>query len=382
MNKNLFFILLMIPSLAVLSGCSKTAEGTERDLTVGKPEVPVETTKVEASEITESIEVIGSLEPKSQADVKSEYPGIVSEVYVTEWIQVKKGDPLARVDTRELETLFQKARAGRETARANLLRADAEASRAMREYERTLKMKEAGLVTQQMVDDAKTAKEAADAGSSAAQAQLNMAESELTQTETLLSKTTIRAPIDGFVALAAPHVGDAVGGMTAKDPDFKIVDNRVLKLTVTVPSSKISTLSLDQPVSFTTDAVPGKTFEGKVKFINPVVTESSRSVKVTVEVDNSDESLRGGLFVNGRIITGTREDVIQIPRNALLSWNLIEKKANLFVLNGTTALAKSVQTGSTSGNSVEITAGLAPGEEIITRGAFNVRDGDRVKVIQ
>ena len=117
-------------------------------------------------------------------------------------------------------------------------------------------------------------------------------------------------------------------------------------------------------------------------FINPVVTESDRSVKVVAEVENANEELKGGLFVKGRIITGKRINILSVPRAALLSWDVAAKKGDLFVVQADTANRRTVQTGSVMGDFVEITSGLAPGDPVVTRGAFNLKEGDRVNVTQ
>ena len=94
---------------------------------------------------------------------------------------------------------------------------------------------------------------------------------------------------------------------------FQVVDNRQLELTVTVPSTEMGRLRLDQPLTFVTDAFPEKPFSGRIKFINPTVSETDRLVKVIAEVPNSSEVLKAGLFVKGRIITGERREDIADP---------------------------------------------------------------------
>ncbi len=105
-----------------------------------------------------------------------------------------------------------------------------------------------------------------------------------------------------------------------------------------------------------------------------------RSVKVIAEVRNVPEVLRGGLFVKGRIETARRRQVLQVPRASLLSWDVGAGTGDLFVAADNVARRRQVRTGGTSGDRVEIVSGLAPGELVITRGGFNVRDGDRVDV--
>jgi len=348
----------------------------------GRPPVAVEVAKVEVADHSEGIDVVGALVPKFMADVRSEYAGIVTEVYVTEWIRVKKGTPLAKMDSREIEILLQKASAAVEMAKATLLQAEVAGSRANREYDRQLKLRERGVVTQQALDDSLTEKEASAARIEAARAQLRAAVEDLSHTQTRLSKTTILSPMDGVVSLRVVNVGDLVGDAGSQKIMFKIVDTHILDLTVTVPSVEMGMVRVGLPLAFSTDAIPGKLFTGKVMFINPVVNESDRSVKVTAEVKNISEQLKGGLYVKGRIITEKRTGILKVPRGALFSWDVAGKKGDLFVVKGEIANRRSIQTGAVLGDFVEVISGLASDEEVVVRGGFNLKDGDRVNVIK
>jgi membrane fusion protein, multidrug efflux system len=382
MRRRLAWGIVLVLFWIVSTGCSKSG-GDEKtgEKTGGKPPVAVEVTKVSAMDFSEGIDVVGSLAAKFGADVKSEYAGIVTDVYVNEWVRVKKGDPLAKIDTREMEIILQKARAAIEIARANLLQAEVAAKRAEREYERLLKLKEFGLVTQQNLDDGATEREAASARIEAAKAQLKVTEEELQHTQTRLSKTTIRSPMEGVVSFRGVNVGDLVGEMGSPRIMFRIIDPRVLELTVTVPSVEMGALRTNQPLTFSTDALPGKTFAGRVMFINPIVNEADRSVKVIAEVDNGSEHLKAGLYVKGRILTGRRTGVLKVPRKALLIWDVEGRKGDIFIVTGDIAQRRTIGTGSAMGDLIEVTSGLKAGEQVITRGGFNVKDGDRVNVI-
>jgi membrane fusion protein (multidrug efflux system) len=367
----------------VFSGCSDKGGNKNPDgKTTGRPPVAVDVIKAVKTDFTEGIDVVGSLSPKFSAEIKSEYAGIVTEVYVTEWVKVKKGTSLAKIDAREMEILLQKAGAAIEMAKANLLQAEVSGNRANREYDRLLKLKEVGLVTQQNIDDGLTEKEAAAARIAAARAQLKVAEEDLQHTQTRLSKTLIRSPIDGVVSFRGVNVGDLVGEMGSPKIMFRIIDTRTLDLTVTVPSTEMSRLHVGQSLTFSTDALPEQKFTAKVMFINPVVNDSDRSIKVTAEVENVSEQLKGGLYVMGRIITGKRTDIIRVPRVALLSWDVPGKKGDLFVVNGEIANRRTVQTGIVMGDFIEVTSGLTLGEPVVVRGGFNLKDGDRVSVTQ
>ncbi|MGE5190004.1 MAG: efflux RND transporter periplasmic adaptor subunit [Gemmatimonadota bacterium] len=364
---------------AWLPGCTAQGRGTgEAAGKAGRPPVAVEAARAAVADVADGIDVVGTLAARHDAEVKSEYGGTVSEVYVTEWVRVKKGQPLAKVDSREGEAVREKARAAVALARAGVLEAEAAAHRADREYERAVKLREAGLVTQQSLDDAATQKDAAAARTAAARAQVAAAEEDVRQAETRISKSVIRAPFDGVVAARLVDVGEVVGEM--QKVVFRVVDNRLLDLAVTVPSADMSAVRPGQAITFGTDAVPGKTFTGKIKFVNPAVSEADRSIRVIAEVRNDPEVLKGGLFVTGRIETGRRRGVLLVPRGSLLSWDVAGKTGELFVAEDNVARRRAVRTGAVSGERVEIASGLVPGALVITRGAFNVRDGDRVNV--
>ena len=115
-------------------------------------------------------------------------------------------------------------------------------------------------------------------------------------------------------------------------------------------------------------------------FINPSVGEADRSLRVIAEVKNPSGELKGGLFVKGRIVTGSRTGVLLVPRDALSAWDVVARKAKLFIAAGEKAALREVQTGLVTESGVEVISGLKPGETYIVRGAFNVKAGDRLLI--
>jgi RND family efflux transporter MFP subunit len=378
MKRILFFIFVWAIAV-LLAGCSKGGDAAKKATPEAvRPPVAVETSLAVAGAIIEGIDVTGTLAPKFEVDVKAEVAGLVSEVYVTEWVRVKKGEPLARIDIREQEAFVKRTEAALESAKSLELQSKVADNRSRRELERMKKLKENGLATQQTLDDAVTEAEAAASRIEAAHAQVRAAEEDLNQVSARLAKGRIAAPIEGIVSERRANVGDLVGEAGANQPLFHIVDNRVLNLTVSVPSTLMSGLRRDQPLEFTTDALPGRTFKGTVMFINPAVNEADRSVRVIAEVNNTAGELRGGLFVQGRIVTGKRDGVILVPREALLGWDVAGRKARLFIVEADRAKSREVRTGQTMEGRVEITAGLKAAETCVVRGAFNVKEGDKL----
>ncbi|MBP7864358.1 MAG: efflux RND transporter periplasmic adaptor subunit [Acidobacteria bacterium] len=379
-------LALLLLAAACLTGClaksdasqGATPAATAKSAPAAKPSVPVDVAPVAVGPLTAGVEVTGTLVPKFKAEVKSEYAGIVTHVYVTEWVRVSRGQALAKLDTREAEIMLKKAQAAVEVARSGLLQTQVQEARANREYDRMVRLKNGGLATQQALDEALTAKQAAEAQTAAVKTQVAAAEEEVLHAKTRLSKALITAPMNGVVARRDVNVGDLAGEMGSPRIMFLIVDNSLLELTVTVPSFEMDKVKLGQSLDFTTDAIPGKTFTGTVKYINPMVNEADRSLTLVAEVRNTPEILKGGLYVKGRILTEERPAVLQAPRAALVNWDMKARKGEVFVVEGAVARKRAVTTGAVAGENVEIVDGLKEGEKVILRGSFQVRDGDAV----
>jgi len=252
-----------------LSACSQEKSTATPETTAGKPPVAVSVATVTQAPLEESIDVVGTLEPKFSTDIKSEVTATVAEVFVTEWVPVKKGDRLARFDTSETEATIAALKATEAQAKVSLTRAE-------RELARAKDLKQFGLITAQGFDEAQTAVEAAAAGVAAAQAQVKASQAKL-------AKSLLVAPMDGVVAFRGVNVGDRVENMGSSDPLFRLVDNRLLNLTVSVPSTRLAEVRVGQAVEFSTDAVPGRMFKGRVMFINPSIDAASRSARVIAE---------------------------------------------------------------------------------------------------
>lgn len=397
----------LIAALALgilVPGCRRKAPP---EAAADRPPAAVEAVAVAPRDIVEGIDVVGSLAARVQAGIKSEVSGHVAEVLVLEWSRVKKGDPLARIDTSEIEAVLRKARAGVQATmaakasvvaalaatRAGAAEAQVAAARAERELTRAVGLKDAGLATQQHLEEARSAQEAAAARVvalqgqiAAAEAQVGLAEAQeavaagdVRQVEARMAKSVVRAPFDGIVEERLVNVGEVVGEM--QKVIFRIVDNSLLELTVLVPARLLAAVRIGQPITFTADALPGRTFTGNVKYLNPTMSEADRSVRLVAEVPNADGELRGGIFAKGRIETGRRAGVLLVPREALLEWDTAAGRGALLLFDDGRAVRREVRTGDPRGEEVEIAAGIKAGERVITRGGFTIKDGDRVSVV-
>ncbi len=377
--KQLAFLVFLVSTSLGICSCEKSGSIKNAEQ-VSKPPIAVEVSAASYSPVSDGIEVTGTLEPKFSVDVKTQIPGLVTQVFVSEWVPVKKGQPLARIDVAETEAQVKRAEAGIVSAKANLVQVQVAANRAERELIRILKLKESGLATQQAVDDFRSETEAAKARVGVAAAQIRVSEEEFRQGVARQAKGLVVAPIAGIVAVRDVNVGDLASDAAAAKPIFRIVDNRLLNLTVTVASVYSGRVKAGQTLEFTVDSHPGQTFTGKIMYINPELSAADRSLKVIAEVRNVPGNLKGGLFAKGRIVTDIRSQVLQVPRSSIGTFDTQAKKGNVFIVENGVVHAREIKSGAVTGDMVEVASGLKQGEQYVVRGGFNLKDGDKVVV--
>lgn len=384
MSRSFWFVMVLaiLGATAALTGCNGSrGTAAAQEPVVARPATAVEVAPVRVADVADALELVGAIKPKFEATVRSEFVGKLSDVYITEWVKVKKGQPLAKLDTREDDTKISQGQAAIAQANADLVSAQAAAQRTERDFKRISQLKTEEIVSEQALDEARQQRDSTAAQVAAAQARLRVAEEALTQARLRQTKSLLVAPMDGVVADRKANVGQFVDNMGQGEPLFRIVDNAILDVTLTVPSTALSKVCIGQEVLFTTDFLPGKAFTAEVTTINPAADPATRAVSIVAEVKNTSGELRDGLFVKARIVVGQRKGVMQIPRAALLPGAGEAGATELFVIQDGKAVRRAVQTGHEAADTIEIASGLKPGEQVVTRGAFLLQDGDPVKVV-
>jgi membrane fusion protein (multidrug efflux system) len=191
-----------------------------------------------------------------------------------------------------------------------------------------------------------------------------------------LNWTRIRSLSEGYITERLIEMGDKVN---ANQQVYTIEDFRPLLIRVFVPTSDAIKLTPGMDSEVTTDIIPGAMFPGDVKLINPRIDVQTGTVKVTVEVDDETLRLKPGMFVEVRIVIGMKEDVLVIPRKAIL---YKQNKTYVFVTERGQATQREVSLGLTEEDHVEVTDGLTEGEAIVTVGVESLKDGQRIEVVQ
>lgn len=184
---------------------------------------------------------------------------------------------------------------------------------------------------------------------------------------------TLRAPIRGRVLDRNVLEGNYVEPATEL---YRIADLSVVWLQAKIYEHELPHIELNQPVQVTLPSQPGKVFTGKVAFIEPVVQEQTRTVKVRVEIANPDELLKPGMYADLKVEHDMGEGLL-VPESAVLRTG--ERAIAFRTLTGGKFEPVEVKLGSRFGDRFEVLSGLSEGDEVVTSGNFLIDSESRLK---
>lgn len=313
-------------------------------------------------EIRTHLVLNGTVEPERSVDVYARLSAYVQDVVREEGTRVREGDILARLDDTEIRISHQQARIQLEQARLTL-------EEEKNNHQRNQELKENELISDMDF-------QASEARYRQARLEYENKTENFKNLELQLNYTRIRAPVSGFITQRLIEVGDRV---TANQHVYTVEDFSPLLIRVFVPAADITKLQAGMTADISSDTLPGRTFTGHIKLINPRIDVQSGTVKVTIEVDDSSLTLKPGMFVEVNIVTRSREDALVIPRTAVLYQR---DQVLVFRFREGRAVAAPVTVGVTEDDRVEIVDGLEEGDIIIIQGAEVLKDGVEVSVLK
>jgi HlyD family secretion protein len=417
----------------------------------------------------------GEIKPSRDryAAVNANSYGKIVAVYVKEGDRVTKGQLLlqtesiqqeadvnaqeaalrtSQADTSGAEATVASAAAAVRTAEADLQQAQATFDRAREDFARAESMLSDQLISRQIFDQRRADYEVARAGIEAAESRLKQAEAQhqqaihaqemakarvaqaragLLRAQDVKSKTIYTSPLAGVVTSLPVHEGENVVPGIQNQPGsllFQVSDLSVITAEVKVDESDIVNVKLGQPAEVTIDAIPNKTFKGRVTEIgqsaigrtsglttgqSTASTEEAKDFKVVVTLDDPPPNMKPGLSTTAKVTTATREGAVTVPIQALVvrmkrdleeAKNPKKKKEDekgpvtltaaerekmkeevqgIFVVSAGKAVFKPVKTGIMGPTDIEIVEGLEPGEEIVTgsfRALRTLKPESKVKV--
>ena len=162
-------------------------------------------------------------------------------------------------------------------------------------------------------------------------------------------------------------------------PVFEIVEMDQVKVIVNVIESDLNKIELGRQVTIEVDAL-SEAVEGQISQISPTLDLASRSVKVEIRVDNRNVQLKPGMFAKVRIPVDVRENVVLIPRSALIESGE-DGVASVFTVDAANkGQRRLVQLGLIQNDVVEV-GGIKVGEKVIVAGQFSLKAGELVKIV-
>jgi HlyD family secretion protein len=281
------------------------------------------TMEAEQGNLTVTVTATGNLEPTNQVDVGTEVSGTIESVEVDYNDIVKAGQVLARLDTTMLEAQVKQSQAAVESAKANLLQAQASVLEATNDLERFARVRELSggkIPSQQDFDAADAALKRARATEAMNKANIAQAEAKLKIDKTNLEKATIHSPINGMVLTRNVEPGQTVAASLQAPVLFTLAEDLTkMELHVDVDEADVGQVREGQQATFTVDAYPDRTFPARITQVRygSQTTEGVVTYPTVLNVDNSDLSLRPGMTATADIIVKQVKDALLVPNAAL-----------------------------------------------------------------
>ncbi|HVX40979.1 MAG TPA: efflux RND transporter periplasmic adaptor subunit [Gemmatimonadaceae bacterium] len=271
----------------------------------------VQTATVTRRDIIVDAQANGTIEPITIIDVKSKASGVITQMPVETGTQVKPGDLIVQIDTRDVQNRYNQAKAALDAAQAKLQVAESD-------KKRNEEMFKARVITPQEYEQVAVNYENAKSGVVNAQAALDIAKQAL-------EDATVRAPSEGTVITKNVAVGtviaSATGSVSGGTTIVQMADLGVVRIRALFNETDIGNVHPGEPANVTVDAYPDRRFSGTVEKIEPqaVVQQNVTMFPVLVNLQNGEGLLRPGMNGEVSVLIDERDNVLAIPNDAIKS---------------------------------------------------------------
>lgn len=365
----------------------------------------VEVQAAELRTISSRVKATGEITPEKKVEISAKVVGEIISLPVVEGQRVEAGQLLLEIERDLYESARNQARAALRQAEVSVRRQEVQLKDAERNLRRTRELIADGLVSQEALDAAEFAVDTITVEIEAARHSVEQFRSALQRAEDDLARTTIHSPMDGTVIQLNAEQGETVVPGSTNLPGsviLTVADMSVLLAEVEVNEVDVVDVELGQEAEITVDALGDEPQKGRVVEIatsgrqDPTLGTIDFAVKV--EIENPDSQLRPAMTAKVDILTATREDALTVPIQAVVkrrfdddgeevkgseAKGLDEVDVVYLISEEGEAESRRVATGISDELHVEITDGLAAGDEVIIgpyRTLKNLQAGDRVVV--
>ena len=334
----------------------------------------VEIATATRASIAAELTVVGNLIGDTTVSVAPRAAGRLEEVSVRLGDRVARGQRIAKIEDFELVQQIKQQEAAQEVAQATIRQREADLSLAKLNAERAKSLFERQIQSKQILDDTESRYQSAQAQLDLARAQAQQSKARLDELQINLGNTIITSPVNGFVSRRLVDPGSSVG---QNAPVVEVVDISRVRLIVNIVEKDLKQLQSGDVTRVQVDAFPGETFTGRIARVSPVLDQATRTAPIEIEIANPTYRLKPGMYARVGITLDTKKDALVVPANALVD---LGGRRGVFMPLSETAVFRAVQVGTEQGDIVEVLGGLTEGNEVITTGAGQLRDGDRIVI--
>ncbi len=333
----------------------------------------------------------GYVVAQRKAAVATKATGRLELLNVLEGSRVKKGDLLARIDSRDVEAQLAAAQANVGVARAAIASAEADQRNAAIELTRSRELVAQNFLSKSALDSAVARNDRALAATNNTRAALRAAIANANNAKVGVDFTEIRAPFDGVVVTKSANVGDIVtpfsSAVDSKGAVVNMADLSTLEVEADVSESSLSKILVGQPCEIVLDALPDTRFSGSVSRMVPTVDRAKATVTTKVKFDKLDDRILPDMsakvsFLSKKVEASANKPTIAVSPDAVV---MRDGKATVYRLKteGEKMVAEAVlvATGAKSADATEITSGnLKSGEKLIVKPSDKISNGTAVVV--
>lgn len=359
-------LIIVLVGFSCLGRKESTGKETTANAAVKKmdslPKAEVSVAAVQQGPIFKAYTAMGTLVSRESARLMPKVMGRIARINVSEGDHVAAGQVLMQISPSDYQWAHQNASALEHAAGVAL-------EKSRRDFERAESLHKESAIADQMYQDARSAYEAA-------KWQYQQASAGEASARKSLQECNVTAPISGVVTFKFGNEGELTGPQSPY-PVFIIEQMGSVKLEVDLPEDAFGNLTTGNKSMLTVDAIPNQTFEGTITKIYPTINPLSRTFKVSIALENPEMRLRSGMTARAKVIQQARTDALYAPKAAFLPG---EDGYYVYKLTGNTVRKTPVKVGIEGDDTMEVTSGLAVGDQVVILGQTGLRDGMAVKV--
>lgn len=346
----------------------------------------VQVAQVARETITAKVSANGKIQAVKKVDISANIMGQVTRLAVKEGDVVKAGAFLLEIDPERAKASVAGLEAAAAAAEQDLATARARLAQARSDFQRAEANRAAGIISQSDFEQLRTALATAEAGAQASLRRGEQSRANLRESRVSLAKTIITAPMDGVVTARRIEQGETAVIGVQNQPGtvlLTISDMSKVEAELEVDEASIPNVKLDQKAQVRIDAYPNQVFDAVVTEVggSPLLKISQNEAtkfKVKVQLQNPPLTIKPGLSAQAEIFTGSRENAVAIPLQALVMKEIKPKEGQkaipgapkeeegVYLLEGGKARFQAVKTGLLGELTVEVTEGLKGGETLVT----------------